>query len=158
MAKGKNQDILELITTDHREVEQLFAQIEGASKLEQLYECFNQLYKELNLHSRAEELVFYPALREYEDTDEMIEEAESEHEEAAALLEELKALSPDSPEFQDKVAELKEAVLHHVQEEESEVFETARDCLEPQQLTQLGQEFRQAKTKLEAEIVEAASI
>src|SRR6476619_1473067 len=136
MAKGKNQDILELIATDHREVEQIFAQLENASSLEQLYQLFNQLYKELNLHSRAEELVFYPSLREYEDTDDMIEEAESEHEDAAALLEELKALSPDLPEFKAKIAELKEAVQHHVQEEEAEVFETARDCMDDQQLKQ----------------------
>jgi len=158
MAKGKNQDILELIAADHREVERIFAQLESATNLEKLYQSFNELYKELNLHARAEELVFYPGLREYEDTNEMIEEAESEHEEAAALLEEIKSLSPDLPEFKTKVAELKRAVLHHVQEEEAEVFETARDCLDDQQLKQLGQEFQQAKTKLEDEIVEAASL
>ncbi|MBW4486389.1 MAG: hemerythrin domain-containing protein [Trichocoleus desertorum ATA4-8-CV12] len=158
MAKGKNQDILELIATDHREVEQLFSKIESAANLGQLYQFFNQLYKEFNLHSRAEELVFYPGLREYEDTDEMIQEAESEHDEAVALLEEIKALSPDLPEFKAKIAELKEAVLHHVQEEESELFEAARDCMDDQQLKQLGQEFQQAKTKLEDEVVEAASL
>ena len=158
MAKDKNQNILDLIATDHREVEQIFVQIESASNLEQLYRHFNQLYKEVNLHARAEELVFYPRLREYEDTDEMLEEAESEHDEAAALLEEIKALSPDSAEFKEKVAELKEAILHHVQEEESEVFETARDCMDDQQLKQLGQEFQQVKTKFEDEIVEAASL
>ena len=158
MAKGKNQDILELLTTDHREVEQILSRIQSASNSEQLYEFFNQLYKELNLHARAEELVFYPALREYEDTDEMIEEAEAEHEESAALLEEIKALSPDSAEFQAKISELKEAFLHHVQEEESEVFETVRDCMDEPQLKQLAQEFQQAKTKIEADIVEAASL
>ncbi|HEY9748323.1 MAG TPA: hemerythrin domain-containing protein [Allocoleopsis sp.] len=157
MAKSKNSDLLALITTDHREVEQLFAKLEKTSSTEQLYESFNQLYKEINLHARAEELVFYPALREYEDTDEMIEEAEAEHEESAALLEEIKALSPESDEFQDKISELKAAFMHHVQEEESEVFETVRDCMDEQQLKQLGQEFQQAKTKLEADIVEAVS-
>ncbi|MBD1860313.1 MULTISPECIES: hemerythrin domain-containing protein [Trichocoleus] len=158
MAKDKNQNILDLIATDHRKVEQIFSQIESASNLEQLYRYFNQLYKEVNLHARAEELVFYPGLREYEDTDAMIAEAESEHEEAAALLEEIKALSPDSAEFKEKIAELKKAILHHVQEEESEVFETARDGMDEQQLKQLGQEFQEAKTKLEDEVVEAASL
>ncbi len=156
MAKKKSQDILELILADHREVENLFSKIEKAKNPEQFYSFFTQIYKELNLHSRAEELVFYPALREFEDTDDIIEEAEAEHEEAAAMLEEMKALSPDSEEFPDRIAELKEAVMHHLQEEESEVFEIIRDYMDEEELSALGQEFQQAKTKLEAEINEAA--
>lgn len=157
MAKKKSQDILELILADHRQFEKLFSQVEKAKKSEQLDSLFNQIYKELNLHSRAEELVFYPALREFEDTDDIIEEAEAEHEEAAAMLEELKALGPDAEEFPDRIAELKEAVMHHLQEEESEVFEIIRDYMDEEELSALGQEFQQAKTKLEAEINEAAS-
>lgn len=157
MAKKKSQDILELILADHRQFEKLFSQVEKAKKSEQVDSLFNQIYKELNLHSRAEELVFYPALREFEDTDDIIEEAEAEHEEAAAMLEELKALGPDSEEFPDRIAELKEAVMHHLQEEESEVFEIIRDYMDEEELSALGQEFQQAKTKLEAEINEAAS-
>lgn len=156
MAKKKSQDILELILADHRQVEKLFSQVEKAKNPEQFYSLFTQLYKELNLHARAEELVFYPALREFEDTDDIIEEAEAEHEEAAAMLEEMKALGPDSEEFPDRIAELKEAVMHHLQEEESEVFEIIRDYMDEEELSALGQEFQQAKTKLEAEINEAA--
>jgi len=157
MAKKKSQDILELILADHREVENLFSKLEKAKNPEQLYSLFNQLYKAVNLHARAEELVFYPSLREFEDTDDIIEEAEAEHEEAAAMLEEMKALNPDSEEFPERIAELKEALMHHLHEEESEVFEIIRESMDEQELSELGQEFQQAKTKLEAEINEAAS-
>lgn len=157
MAKEKQQTILQLIDTDHREIEQIFDDIEEVDDADQLYELFNQLYKETNLHSQAEELVFYPALREYEDTEDIIEEAESEHEEAEVILEQMKALSPDSEEFVEKIGELREAIMHHLEEEEDEVFAIARDCMDDAQLIQLGQEFQSVKAKLEAEITEAAA-
>lgn len=157
MAKGKNQDILALISADHRKVEEIFGKIESAKKPEAVYKLFNEIYQELNLHSRAEELVFYPSLREFEDTDDLIEEAESEHEEVEVMLEEIKALSPDDADFMDRIAELKEAVQHHVQEEENEVFEVIREALDSQELQALGVEFQEAKTKLAAEIAESAA-
>lgn len=157
MAKGKKQDILALISADHRKVEGIFSQIESAKKPDDVYKLFNEIYQELNLHARAEELVFYPSLREFEDTDDLIEEAESEHEEVEVMLEEIKALSPNAEDFMDRIAELKEAVQHHVQEEENEVFEVIRESFDNQELQALGLEFQEAKTKLAAEIAESAA-
>ncbi|SRR5579883_1202753 len=151
MAKTKATDILSLIEAEHRQVEQLFAEIEKAKK-GKLHEHFNQIYKALNLHARAEELVFYPAMREYDETEEYVEEAEQEHEEVSVLLEEIKALQPTDSQFQEKLSELKEAVQHHVEEEESEIFSAVRECMDEQQLTELGQEFQKAKAKLEPDI------
>ncbi|MDZ8185954.1 MAG: hemerythrin domain-containing protein [Nostoc sp. ChiSLP02] len=151
MAKSKATDILSLIEAEHRQVEQLFAQAQKA-KGSKLQETFNQLYKALNLHARTEELVFYPALREYEETEEYIEEAEEEHEDVSLLLEEIKALQPSDPEFKEKISELKEAVEHHVEEEESEIFNAVRESIDEQYLVELGQEFQKAKAQLEPEI------
>lgn len=145
-------DIFELLKADHRKVEALFSEIEKTDNAEKLYKSFNQLYKELNVHSQAEELTFYPALRECEGTEDMLEEAEAEHVEAEELLEEIKKLSPTSSEFKNKMIELKEAVQHHVQEEESEIFSKVRQCLKPQALKQIEREFKQTKSKLEEEI------
>lgn len=150
MAKAK--DILVLIEADHREVEKLFAEIENAKGAKKAQEIFNQIYKELNLHTKAEELVLYPAMQEYEETQEYIEEAEQEHNSAKILLEEMKALSPNDSEFKDKMQQLKEAVMHHVEEEEEEVFEAVRDCMDDKELQELGQEFQDAKARLEPDI------
>ncbi|RCJ16430.1 Hemerythrin [Nostoc sp. DSM 114161] len=151
MAKTKATDILSLIEAEHRQVEQLFAQAEKA-KGSKLQEHFNQLYKALNLHARTEELVFYPALREYDETEQYVEEAEEEHEEVSLILEEIKALKPTAPEFKEKMSELKEAVQYHVEEEESEIFGAVRECMDEQELTELGQEFQKTKAQLEPEI------
>jgi hemerythrin superfamily protein len=75
MAKTKATDILSLIEAEHRQVKKLFAEAEKA-KGAKLLEQFNQIYIALNLHARTEELVFYPAMREHEETEQYIEEAE----------------------------------------------------------------------------------
>jgi len=151
MTTGRTEDILSLIEAEHRQVEQLFAKIETAENTK-LYDYFNQIYKVLNLHTRSEEFVFYPAMQEYEETRKYIQEAQEEHEQAKALLEELKMLKPTESEFKTKMSELKKAVQHHVQEEEREIFSAVRKCMNQKQLAQLGREFQEAKPKIEEDV------
>jgi hemerythrin superfamily protein len=155
MAKAKAQDILTLIEADHRKVDQLFEEIESSKGAKKAQDCFNQIYKELTLHAQAEELVFYPAMREYEETEEYIEEAEDEHNSVKILLEQMKALKPGDDEFKTKLHHLVESVKHHVEEEESEIFSAVREAMDDDELQQLGTEFQEAKAKL-APQVEAA--
>jgi hemerythrin superfamily protein len=152
--KPKATNILELIEAEHRQVEKLIAEAEKA-KGAKLVEQFNQIYIAVILHARTEELVFYPALREYEETEQYVEEAEEEHEEVSVILEEIKALKHTDPEFKEKMTELKETLEHHVEEEESEIFNAVRECMSAQELTELGQEFQETKDKLVSN-VEAA--
>lgn len=149
---AKTSDILALIETDHRKVEQLFDEFETTKGAKKTQTLFNQIYKELTLHAKAEELVFYPAMQEYEETREYIEEAEEEHNTAKILLEEMKALSSSDAEFSEKMQSLKEAILHHVEEEENEIFEAVRDCIDEQELQNLGTEFQATKAKLEPDV------
>ncbi|NJP09028.1 MAG: hemerythrin domain-containing protein [Leptolyngbyaceae cyanobacterium RU_5_1] len=151
-ADSKKTDILSLIETDHREVEKLFKEIESAKNSNKAQEYFDQIYKELTLHAQAEELVFYPEMREYKETEKYIEEAEQEHNSVKILLEQMKALKPGDSEFETKMTHLKESVTHHVEEEESEIFSAIRKCMDEQKLHDLGQEFQETKTKLEPDV------
>lgn len=154
MAKTNEANILSLIEADHRKLDDLIAEAEkGESK--KLYSLFNQIYTELNLHARGEELSLYPAMREHKETAKFVEEAESEHEEAEALAERMKNMGPDAPAFKELLGEFKAAIQHHVQEEENEIFAAVRKCMDEQQLVQLGQEFQQAKLKFQDEVKEA---
>lgn len=152
MAKAKPKDILTLIEADHRKAEQLMTELENTKDSKKTQSLFKEIYKELTLHAKAEELVFYPAMEEYDETEEYIEEAEQEHDSVKVLLEEMKKLQPGDAEFQAKFEALKEAVNHHVEEEESEIFEVVRECMEEDELKELGQEFQAAKTRLEADV------
>lgn len=151
MAQSKAKDILALIKADHEKVKQLFEEIETANGA-RAHTCFNQIYKELTLHARAEELVFYPAMQEYEAARQHIEEAEKEHNSVKILLEQMKALNPKDEEFKTKMMYVKETTLHHVEEEENEIFEAVQACIDEQKLQDLGQEFLAIKANLESDV------
>jgi hemerythrin superfamily protein len=76
-----------------------------------------------------------------------IEEAMDEHETVASLLEELEELDQESEEWNSKLAEIKKNVLHHVKEEEKEIFKKAKNVLTNEQQQTLGKEFQSAKKK-----------
>lgn len=152
MNKTKSTDILSLIETDHQEVEQLFEELENNLSSKKAQKIFEQIYQELSLHAHAEELVFYPALREYEQAAKYIEEAEKEHNAVKILLEQMKSLKSNDDEFEVKLRHLKESTLHHVEEEEEEIFSIVRDCIDADQLQKMGQEFQEAKAKWEEDV------
>jgi hemerythrin superfamily protein len=144
-------DILSLIETDHNEIKRLFEEMQSA-KGKKAQICFENIYKELSLHAKAEELVFYPAMREFKETEKYIEEAASEHNGAKILREQMKSLQPEDEEFQTKLGHLIESVLHHVEEEESDIFEAVRKCMSVEQLQELAGEFESAKSRSEADV------
>lgn len=145
-------DIFELIKTDHRKAEEIFSAIEKTKSSKTLDKYFNQLYQELSLHAQVEELTFYPTIRNHEGTEELLEEAEEEHTEVKVMLEQMKSMDSSSEEFKDKLSQLKEAVQHHVQEEENEVFSQVRQLMSAEELKQLATEFKEVKSTLQAEM------
>ncbi len=144
-------NILSLIEEDHREVEQLFEEFDSA-KGRRLQTLFNQIYMEMTLHAHAEELSFYPAMREYEETAKFIEEAEQEHNSVKILLEQMHSLKPGDAEFKTKMSHLKESMLHHIEEEEEEIFPVVTDCMDEAELEKLGQEFQAVKERWRADL------
>lgn len=145
-------DILTLIEADHRKVEDLFSEIQQAKDAKKQQDIFKQIYQELTLHAQVEELVFYPAMREYEQTSVLIEEAEEEHNTVKILLEEMLSIEPSDEKFQTKMRYLLDNVTHHVEEEESEVFDAVRECMDENQIQDLGQEFQKVKGNVESDV------
>lgn len=156
-AKEKTQqDITAVLEAEHRHLEQLFDALEhtkGASKKAE--KSFDELYKALSLHAYGEELVVYPAMRDFEQTAEYVEEAEEEHNSAKILLEQMKQLALNDEEFHTKLKYLKETMLHHVEEEENEIFPAVRQCMDEKMLILLAQEFEETKAKMLPEVEES---
>ncbi|MEH2081512.1 MAG: hypothetical protein V7K89_16370 [Nostoc sp.] len=95
-------------------------------------------------------------MREYEETEQYVEEAEEEHEKTSVILEEIKALKPTQPGSQEKISELKETVESHVKE--SEIFNAMYECMSKQELTEWGQDFQETKAKLVSNVKAALAM
>ena len=137
----------ELLKQDHREVDSLIAELEGASgdTAGSYSATFQKLKTSLTVHAEAEEQIFYPAMDQFEETEELTEEAYSEHDEVKQLLEDMTGLNPGDEEFQELLAQLKESVQHHVEEEESEMFPKAEELLGEETLETMGDEIEALK-------------
>lgn len=128
---------------DHRKVEQIFKKLKNTTDRAEKtrLDLCNKLKHELLAHAEFEEAVFYPTIRERNGAD--ISEALEEHRQVKSMLEEIEQMEPASAEFMDKIVELEEAVKHHVEEEESELFPVARKAIEKDEGEQMSQRHDQ---------------
>jgi hemerythrin-like domain-containing protein len=92
---------------------------------------------------------------EHEETEKLLDEAEREHVEVKVMIEEMKSHSLSSPNFREKLSDLKEALQQHVEEQENEVFSQVRQCMSAEELDQLEEEFQNMRNKLLEEMVAA---
>ena len=140
-------DAIALLKADHEKVDALFAQLEETTERAEKTreELFTKLKQELDLHAHVEEKIFYPALKEAEETRDITMEALQEHHVVKVLLRELDAMEVTSETWTAKVKVLKENVEHHVEEEEGEMFKKARNVLSAEQLEELGTLIQQEK-------------
>jgi Hemerythrin HHE cation binding domain len=106
-----------LLEGDHRRVEQLFARYEASGAAEKAW-IVAQLCTELNVHATIEEEIFYPACREKDVADDLLDEAQVEHDGVKVLVRELEQGDADQDFLDAKVAVLSAYVRHHVAEEE----------------------------------------
>src|ERR1700752_408185 len=136
---------LEILKQDHQKVKGLFQDIRHESDRGKQKELFDKIDTELEIHTHIEETVFYPAIDEHEEFKDMVAEALEEHQEAKSLLGELEELGADNHDFGSKLQQLMEAVEHHVEEEEGEMFPKIEEVFDEDELEQLGQELESAK-------------
>ena len=114
-------DAIELLTRDHRHVEELFGQFRSGSDEERRASA-EGIIRELSIHAAIEEEIFYPKVaQEVDDAEDLVEEAKVEHASLKTLIGKIEGGSPDSEEFDAQVKVLGEYVKHHVKEEQNEL-------------------------------------
>ena len=134
----------DLLKKQHRQVEKLFKQAEKAQP-RQRRQLMEQIVEQLKLHTKIEEEIFYPAVRELgtSKAEEMIDEAFEEHHVVDLVLAELPKVDPEDDRFEAKMTVLSELVHHHVEEEEGELFPMAEKKLGAERIKELGQQMEQ---------------
>ena len=137
------RDVIEILEQDHREVEQMFQELEslrGASTDEakqRRKDLADQVTIELVRHSVAEEVLVYPNVEDKVGKDE-VEHAREEHAEAEETLARLEKLDADDPRFDDELATLMREIREHIAEEEGQMFAHMRQVIDQDELRKLG--------------------
>ena len=148
-----SDDAIALLTADHESVKALFKRFEKLTKQEgaedEIAQLVQRICGELTVHSTIEEEIFYPAVREAIDDDDLMDEADVEHASAKVLIAELEAGSPGEDQYNAKVTVLSEYINHHVKEEEGEMFPKARKAVDTKEL---GVELLERKNELMSEM------
>ncbi len=144
-------DAIALLKEDHEKVKKLLEQIESTTErgVKTREELFGKIRTEMEVHESIEEEIFYPALKEHAKAKELVLEGYEEHNVVDRLMGELQELPFDDERWGAKLKVMKENIEHHIEEEEDEMFEKARDVLGKDELEQLGE--RMAARKKEAE-------
>jgi hemerythrin superfamily protein len=143
-----------ILKKDHRLVIGLFWTLRRTPSASVRKSVFNQIEQLLEMHTQAEEELFYPAVRNLYTTmaEEQIDEAVREHQKIRTLVYQISRMDPGSFEFMSKVNELKEAVDQHVEEEENEMFPLAQDNISARELDNIGRRIHDRKLQIKERI------
>ena len=144
----KVTDPISLLVSDHQTVKALFEQFEELSDRSKVSKkkVADAICRALLIHAQIEEEIFYPAVKEVIDSDELMDEAEVEHASAKELIEQIQDMDPDDDLYDAKVKVLSEQIEHHVREEEDEMFPSVRKTR--LDLVTLGEEMSERKEQL----------
>jgi hypothetical protein len=147
-SRASTGNALSLLKEDHARVKALFERFEKARGEEQKSKLAETICTELKIHAQIEEEIFYPAAREALEDEELLDEAQVEHESAKQLIAQIEGSGPSGELFDAKVKVLGEYVMHHVKEEEGELFREVRGT--DLDLAALGEQLKQRKEQLQS--------
>jgi hemerythrin superfamily protein len=141
-----DQDVVDILTTDHHEVLDLLQQIKITANSEERRDLADTVISELVRHSVAEEMYVYPAMKKYlPDGDEAVDHDVEEHKELEQTMKKLESVDAQSPEFTQLLGELEDILRDHVSDEENEQFPQLRAQVPREELIEIGEKVENAK-------------
>lgn len=152
-ASAAKQNAIDLLIDDHDKVKKLFKEFEKLSKKDDdsKVEIANQICVELTIHAMIEEEIFYPVARSAVNDDDMMNEADVEHDSAKDLIAQIQSTGTDDEMYDAKVTVLGEYIDHHVKEEEEEMFPKVRKA--KVDLEELGMQLMMRKEELMSQLM-----
>jgi hemerythrin superfamily protein len=139
-------NVIDLLSNDHAEVDELFRRVNLSEKPETIEELTRQIVHDLSVHAAVEEQFVYPLVRaKADDGSELADEAIDEHQQVKRLLADLEKQEAGTSEHKATMDQLIEQVRHHVEEEEGELFATLRSSTDAETLERVGTVVEEAK-------------
>jgi hemerythrin superfamily protein len=131
-----------LLRNEHETVKSLFDRYKKANGRNQNGKqgLFDEIRREILLHSQMEMEIFYPALAGTPSTTagNLTATAEKDHRKIEGLLDSMNSQDKD---FDAKMDELMQTVTQHIDMEEEQIFDEARKNLPEYRLEELGLEM-----------------
>ncbi len=149
-----HMDVIALLKNDHKMVKQLFKEFAGLSgnrTAQRKTALVEQIRHALTVHAQLEEDFVYPAFKEHRTMKDLVSEALEEHHVVRMFLSELHEIQPDDEQYDAKVKVLNEYLMHHVREEEKEIFPQAEKRVSAARLAALGEEVETRRSELMGE-------
>jgi hemerythrin-like domain-containing protein len=133
-------DALTLLRKDHDKVKSMLRELEPTTEraVKTRSELFQRIKDELTVHEIIEEEIFYPTLKQHPKAKDIVLEGYEEHNVVDTLMKELEATPVDDETWGAKAKVMIENIEHHIEEEEGEMFEKARQVFDREELEQLG--------------------
>ena len=143
-----------MLKADHDKMKKLLTDLETTTErgVKIRAELFSRIKGELTVHEIIEEEIFYPELKAHPKAKDIVLEGYEEHHVVDVLMKELEELDVTDESWGAKALVMKENVEHHMEEEEGEMFKTARQVLDAAELDDLGKRMAARKVSAAAEL------
>ncbi|WP_422422194.1 hemerythrin domain-containing protein [Pseudomonas sp. GZD-222] len=147
---------IDMLVQDHKLVKKLLEELSSTTEraVKRRAELLHRIEQELQIHTALEEDILYPAIKQAGGKEEakMYYEAKEEHRTVDSLvLPDLLHTETGTIEFAGRVKVMKELLEHHIEEEEGELFPTAKKLLGKDILEDLGKTMEAHKKALKGE-------
>ena len=145
-------DGLALLKKDHDSIKKQLKDLEETTSkaVKTRQGLFGRLKLTLTVHEQMEEAVLYPALKQHAEAKDIVLEAYEEHDVVDKVLGDLEATPFNDDSWHAKLKVMSENLHHHIEEEEQEMFDTARQVFDRDVLEQLGEQMQEIKTQARA--------
>lgn len=152
-------DALALLKADHDKVKSLFREFDDLrgsdDEDERKGELVDEICYELTVHTMIEDEIFYPVLRSVIDDDDLMDEADVEHAGTRELISQLEVMYPGDDHYDATVTVLGEEIAHHIEKEETDMFDAARRA--GLDLDDLGEQLAARKDELDEDLSSPAT-
>lgn len=155
----QTKDIFDALVADHDRHRILLKKLKSKDAgPEDRMALFEEFTRELKGHAAAEEQALYSVILAKPDTTDKARHSVAEHKEIEDMLNHLATVEISSDEWMEKFEDLRDEYIHHIDEEEEELFPAASDVLTEADEVHMRGVFQRHKAieKAEAEVTPIA--
>ena len=139
----------EVLRSAHELFRRLFAEHRGSSP-DKKRQIFRTIKKELEIHARIEEELFYPAVVKLRSGEAraIVRDGLEEHQALEGLLAEIDQMDVKDQRYDERISALRDSLERHLRDEEDRIFTQALSHLSDARLEKIGSDMEARKQKL----------